>query len=202
MPDENLLRAYALSYVSYLFRRLNRAVLIEKIILFGSVAKRVSTKDSDLDIFIEVLKKDTKLEKEIIKLTDEFYQSREAVSFKLSSIENKIHLIIGKIEEWNDLQKSIENEGIVLYGSYVSSNVKGVKKAIIYWDNIKKNRGAFLNKIYGFNSKGVYSSGVLTLVKGSKLGKSCIIIPINALKQIEPILRHYGVNAKIVEVYY
>ncbi|MEK6933980.1 MAG: hypothetical protein AABW75_03830, partial [Nanoarchaeota archaeon] len=66
---------------------------------------------------------------------------------------------------------------------------------------IKKNRGAFLNKIYGFKVKDKKYKGLLEEFQGEKLGKSTILIPIEYREDIIKIIKHYGVNAKIIEVY-
>ena len=110
----NNLKSYASYFVSYFLDNLNN-VNFEKIILFGSVAREEATKESDIDIFIEIKKENKKLEIEIKKILENFYKSREALLFKAKRIDNKINLIIGKLEEWKDLRDSIENTGIILY---------------------------------------------------------------------------------------
>lgn len=194
-------KAYASYFVSYLLSKIKKIEDIKTIILFGSVAKNEATKNSDVDIFVEFNKKTVALKKETEKILNEFYKSREAILFKSKGIENKINLIVGKIEEWGELKDSIEGTGIVLYGNYVSQRLKGAKYAIIFWNKIGKNRGAFLNKIYGFKIKNRKYIGVMDIHKGKKLGKSSIMIPIQYREEIVKLLKHYKVNAKIIEVY-
>ena len=169
--------------------------------LFGSAARDEATKESDIDLFINLKKEDKKLNKEIDKVLEEFYKSREALLFKTKKIENKINIIVGKINEWPELKRSIESEGIVLYGQYISSNVKGKKYAIIFWSEIEKNRGAFLNKIYGFRVKSKRYLGLLQSYNGMKLGKSAILIPVENKDEILKLIRHHKVSAKILEIY-
>src|SRR3989344_810427 len=148
-----MLKSYASYFVSYVLMNLKNIENIEKIILFGSVAKNEADKQSDVDIFIELKKENKKIRNEIEKLLSDFYKSREALLFKTKGIDNKINLIIGKFNEWKELKKSIESTGVILYGRYVSSSISGKKYAIFFWNKIEKNRGAFLNKIYGFKVK-------------------------------------------------
>lgn len=196
-----MFKAYASYFVSYLLANLKDITNIKKIILFGSVAKDEAIKESDIDIFIEVKKENKKFSEEIENILEEFYKSREALYFKTKGIDNKINLIISKLEEWKDLKESIESTGILMYAKYIPTKIEGKKYAIIFWDNIAKNRGAFLNRIYGFKVKNKSYKGLIEKLNGRKLGKSSIMVPIENREDIIKLLKHYKVNAKILEVY-
>ncbi len=198
-----MLKSYAFYFVAYLLNNLKSIGDIERIVLYGSVAKDEATKESDIDIFIEVEKKTKKFDKEIKGIIEEFYQSREAVLFKAKSIENKFNVKIGDLKDWKDLYQSIVSTGIVMYGPYEAKELpSGVKHFIIvFWERINKNRGAFLNKIYGFKFKKKSYIGLLSRISGRKLGKSCIMIPIQYKKDILKLLRKYEVKAKTIEVF-
>ena len=196
-----MLKIYASYFVSYLLMNLRSIENIERIILFGSVAKGEPAEESDVDIFIWLKKENKKSKTEIDKVLSDFYESREASLFKLKRIDNKINLITGRLDNWKELEKSIESTGIVLYGKYVSSGIRGKKYSIIFWDKIEKNRGAFLNKIYGFKVKEKKYKGLLEEFKGRKLGKSSIMIPAEYGGDIFKLLRKHKVNSKIIEVY-
>jgi predicted nucleotidyltransferase len=196
-----MLKAYASYFGSYLLMNMKTSGNIKNIILFGSVAKNEALKESDVDIFIDVDKENKKLEKEIYEVLENFYKSREALLFKAKNIDNKINLIIGKLDEWADLKKSIESTGIILYGRFIPAGVKGRKYALIFWNKIEKNRGAFLNKVYGFKVKGKQYKGIMENFGGRKLGKSSIMIPIEHRDEFLIISKKYGVAAKIVEIY-
>ncbi|MEK6925864.1 MAG: nucleotidyltransferase domain-containing protein [Nanoarchaeota archaeon] len=198
-----MLKSYSSYFSSYLLYNLKGLDNIIRIILFGSVAKEENNKESDVDIFIEIKKKSKIFVDRIEKITEDFYKSREALIFKSNGVDNKINVIVGKLEEWDDLKKSIDSTGIVLYGRYVSSGFKagGKKYSLFFWNKIGKNRGAFLNKIYGFNSKGKKYKGFFEIFGGKKLGKSSIMVPIEHKNEILKLLKHYQVSAKIIEVY-
>ena len=198
-----MLKEYTSYFVAYLLTNLNKDVKdnINKIILFGSAAKDEAEKDSDIDLFIDIKKTTKRAEREIKKIEEQFYDSREASLFKLKKISNKFSIIIGKLDEWKELKKSIESTGIILYGRYISSKISGRKYAIIFWDKIEKNRGAFLNKIYGVKINGKKYSGVVERIGGRKLGKSSVMIPVEMKEDILKLLKQYKVNAKIIEVY-
>ena len=196
-----MIKAYASYFVSYLINNFKKIENISNIILFGSAAKGEAKKSSDIDFFIEVKRNSKNFEKEIIDLVNDFYKSREALIFKTKGIDNKINVIVGKLEDWADLRKSIESTGIVFYGNYIASDVKGKKHIIFFWDKIGKNRGAFLNKIYGFNSKGKRYIGLIENFNGRKLGKSSFMVPVEYREEIVKLFKHYKVNSKIIDVY-
>jgi len=197
-----MIKSYASYFVSYLLFNLRKTENISKIILFGSVAKGQATKDSDVDIFIGVKKKFKGFEKEVFDLEKKFYSSREALIFKSKGIENKINIILGKLEDWKDLKESIEGTGILLYGNYLSSDVEGKKHVLFYWSKIWKNRGAFLNRLYGFSSAGRKYAGMIEKLGGKKLGKSSFIIPIEHREEFVKLMKHYEVDVKMIEVWY
>ncbi len=198
-----MLKIYASYFVSYLLNNLKDTENVKRIILFGSVARDEQTKDSDIDVFIEIKKKTKKLENEIKKIVEKFYQSREASLFKLKGINNEFSIKIGELEDWKDLYNSIASTGIVLYGPYeIDKLPSGVKHYIIvFWDEIGRNRGAFLNKVYGFKARGKYYEGLLKKYDGDRLGKSCIILPVQYKGEIFRLLEKYKVKAKMIEVF-
>ena len=196
-----MIKAYASYFASYLINNFKKIENISNIILFGSAAKGEAKKSSDIDFFIEVKRNSKGFEKEIINLVNDFYKSREALIFKTKGIDNKINVIAGRLEDWADLRKSIESTGVVLYGNYIASDVKGKKHVIFFWDKIGKNRGAFLNKLYGFNSNGKRYLGLIENFNGKKLGKSSFMVSAEYREDIVKLLKHYKVNSKIIDVY-
>lgn len=195
------IQAYASSFVSFLLRKLEDKIKnIDTIILYGSVAKGNATETSDVDIFIDTKKN---IEKEVKNITKQFYKSREAIIFKTKGIENEINIKIGELKKWEELHRSIISTGITLWGKYqVKEKPIGTEhKIIFYWDKIEKNRGAFLNKIYGFNTRKKRYAGVLEKIDGKKIGKSSIIIPIKHKEEIIYLLKKYDVHAKTLEVF-
>ena len=192
-----MLKAYASYFVSYLLDNINKKSLnnIRRIVLFGSVARDEATKNSDIDLFIETSNKSKTFENEIKKILEKFYQSRESSLFKTKGIDSKINIKSGVLKDWNEIYTTIASEGIVLYGYYEAKELpSGVKHfIIIFWDKIEKNRGAFLNKIYGFKIKEKRYEGLLSKFNGKKLGKSSILIPIqHIVKDISLSLNSQG----------
>ena len=197
-----MIKSYASYFVSYLLYELENSDNINRIILFGSVAIGNATKESDVDIFINVKKDNARFKENIKRILEDFYKSREALIFKNKGIDNKINVIIGKLDKWKELKKSIESTSIVLYGSYIASGRSAGKKyVIISWDEVGKNRGAFLNKLYGFIVKGKRYKGIVEMLGGKKIGKSSVMIPVENKGEIFDLIKKYKVNAKIMEIY-
>lgn len=195
---------YASYFVSFLLSNIEEGIKnIERIVLFGSVAKGEATKESDIDIFIEAKKGTRKFENKIKGAIEKFYQSREAALFKSKGIGNKFNIKIGKIKEWKELYKSIASTGIILYGPYEAKELPSGAKhfAIIFWEGIGKNRGAFLNKIYGFNIRNKHYAGMLEKYSGIKIGKSCIMVPAQYKKDILELVKGHKVKARIIETF-
>lgn len=193
--------SYASYFVSYLLNEIKDFSRVNSIILFGSVARGNAGKDSDVDIFIDVNRANKKFEGDVGKIVEGFYSSRECLLFKSKGIDNKINVIVGKINDWPDLKKSIESMGVVLYGAYQAEGVSGRKWTIISWDKIGKNRGAFLNKVYGVKIGGRKYAGLLDEYGGEKIGKSSIMIPVEHGSEFVKLMKKYEVSAKVREVY-
>ncbi|MFH1916759.1 MAG: nucleotidyltransferase domain-containing protein [Nanoarchaeota archaeon] len=195
-------KAYTSTFVSWYLAAHQNMKNVRCIILFGSAAKGEAKKDSDIDIFFDVHSATKKIQKEIEDAIESFYKSRDALIFKAKGVDNKINAIVGKLEEWNDLKQSIEASGIVLYGPYVGGRIEGRKYAVISWSRIGTNRGAFLNKIYGFRANDKKYQGLLEKLEGRKLGKSTIMVPVERKNDILPILKYHDVDATIQEGYF
>ena len=198
-----MLKNYASYFVSYLLNNLKNINNIERVILYGSVAKDEDTKDSDIDLFIEAKKNTKRFEEDINNIKKNFYQSRESTIFKSKGIDNNFSIKIGKLKEWKELARSIASTGIILYGPYETKELPSAIKhfIIIFWSKIGKNRGSFLNKLYGFKIKQKYYQGLVARLNGKKIGKSCIMVPIEYKNDIFKLLKEHEVEAKNLEVF-
>ncbi len=109
----------------------------------------------------------------------------------------------GNLQDWKELYRSIASTGIVLYGPYETRELPSGTKhyIIVFWDGVGRNRGAFLNKLYGFTVKGKHYPGLLLKFGGRKLGKSCIMLPVEYKGDLFRLVRTHEVNAKTFEVF-
>lgn len=202
MSEQEKRKSYALAFASFLVRRMGSIPPIKRIILYGSVAKGSSTKDSDVDIFIDVEKDTLKTRNAVNSAVMDFYKSKEAIMFKLLGIDAEIKAKTGRLDDWEDLKRSILSEGILLWGKLEGSKPNSTKHMVIFfWNKTGKNRGAFLNRVYGFKSGDRRYPGLITKGRGKKLGKSCVMLPISYREEMVCILKKYGVEAQAVEAF-
>src|SRR3989338_4271368 len=131
------LLAYAIDFVSFLVQKNNIQDEIKNIILYGSVARGEAGKESDIDLFVDVINDKKDIEKEIKKRYNEFKESVKYKQYwKMLDIQNEIKVNVGNIKKWKELQSSIVANGIVLYGKYKSMLNQGEHKTIFVWENI------------------------------------------------------------------
>lgn len=198
-----MLKTYASYFAAFLLSSLKSTDNIVRIVLYGSVAKGEATKESDIDIFVEVKKKTGRFLKELKDAEERFYESREAALFNAKGMENRFSIKSGNLQDWKELYRSIASTGIVLYGPYETRELPSGTKhyIIVFWDGVGRNRGAFLNKLYGFTVKGKHYPGLLLKFGGRKLGKSCIMLPVEYKGDLFRLVRTHEVNAKTFEVF-
>lgn len=199
-------KQYAMTAVAFLMGKLEQGKLekIRTVILFGSVAAGTATEKSDVDLFFDVpatLNEQKEIKKTLEKAASDFYLSQEGLKFKMIGMENQVSVYVGKVEEWKELQSSMEGSAIVLYGRYFSNEPVQKHHEIIYWESPKSlARGAFLNKIYGYRVGKRAYPGLIEKLGGSKIGKSAAIIPVQKRAEFIQTLDKYRVDYKIVDM--
>ena len=167
---------YALDFVSFLLERIN-IIKIEKVILFGSVARGEADQKSDIDIFIE---SKFDIEKQIEKIKNQFYSSTKFENYwKLKNITNDINPIVGEVKKWNELENSIISNGFLLYGKYESMPKNAVHKTLFSWDNIKpeSKRVLLFKRLFGYKSDKKTYNGLIDKYASEKISKGSILVP-------------------------
>jgi len=195
------LKAYASRFTSYLIQELGEKIQeVDHIILYGSVARETADSESDIDLFI-----DTKadLKEKIEDLLEEFRKTRDHRIYRAKGINNEIRPKIGELKNWKELQRSIISTGKVLWGDFKATErpIDTKHRILIYWGNIGKSRSSFLNKLYGFKTKGKKRKGLLEEWNGKKTGKSSILIPFKHKKEAFDLLEKHNVDAKTIELF-
>ena len=197
------LLAYAVDFTSFLLQKTNQKEKIKNIILFGSVARGEAEKESDVDLFIDIIKEDKKLEKQFQKIVEEFYSSAKYTSYwQLLDINNEIKLTIGELEKWEELQPSINANGILLYGKFIQEIKKGTHKTFFIWENVKPNakRVLFNKQLFGHNVGGKFYEGLLQKYQGQRLGKGCILVDAHHSTTFHQLFKKNNMPVKIKKV--
>ena len=202
------LQKYAAAFAYSLIKKLDQSWLknINAIILFGSVAQGRASAASDVDIFIDAQmpkSKAKKLKSEIRGLKEEFLLSSEALLYKARGTYSDISVIVGDLSEWEEMKRSVSAGGIVLFGAYVGAFKKDLLRShvLFFWKSDVKNRGAFLNKIYGYRVRRRLYIGVIQRLAGIKVGRSSAIIPSERAQEFMKILENYGIKYKAMEIF-
>lgn len=200
--NSNLI-AYALDFTSFLIQKMKKKNSIKNIILFGSVAREEAGKESDVDIFIDIVKNNLELEKEIKNCSIAFLNSTKYKNYwKILEIENEVKLTIGQLEKWKELKPRLIANGILLYGKYKPEVKEGKHKTFFMWENIKPNskRVLFNKQMFGYNVSQKFYLGLIQKNNGERMGKGCIIVPLEQANIFLKLFRKHKINVKIKKV--
>lgn len=198
--------AFAEDFVSFLLQEMENKQLsnVKEIILFGSVARGEATKKSDVDIFIDIIKEEKTLGRSIPFIIENFYRSSMFKKYwRLMGVDNEIKCVVGKLDTWEDLKPSIISDGIILFGKYSGTVKKGGKSfVIITWDKVKpESKRVFLSKkLYGYSMNDKQYRGILEGTGTTKLGSSCLFVPIENSKQVLETIKNLDVRFKTIHV--
>jgi predicted nucleotidyltransferase len=191
--------AYAMDFSSFLIQKTKQKDNIRNIILFGSVARGEAGKESDVDIFIDIIGTKNKTEEEIKKILSTFISSTKYKNYwKALGITKEIKLTIGQLDKWKELKPSIIANGITLYGKF-KQKTDGEHITFFIWENIKPNakRVLFNKQLFGYAQHGKFYSGLLEKFEGKRLGKGCIIVPLEHANKIHNHFKKYKITVKI-----
>jgi len=195
--------AYALDFTSFLIQSLgSKSLKIEKVILFGSVARGEEGKKSDLDIFVET--EDSSLVREIPAIRDNFYQSVKAKKYwGLLGIKREINCSVGSFKEWGELERSLAANSLVLYAKY-SGKKEDVQSYYLVKVEAGKERGKNVllwRKLYGYTQKigkkTYVFKGLVGEAEGKKLAPSIFILPIEKSSPLINFLRKNRVKHEL-----
>lgn len=195
--------AYAMDAASFLFQKTKEKEKIKQIILFGSVSREDAGQKSDIDIFIDIVKEDKGIEQDLKKQISAFFSSAKYQNYwKPLGVEQEIRLTVGVLSQWKDLQPSIIANGIVLYGKYKEIDVEGKHQTLFAWENIKPNaKRVLVNKqLFGHIAKGRWYDGLLQKYGGKRLGKGCILIPLEHSAVFHKLFKKNSIQVKIKKI--
>ena len=209
--ENNEILSYTYDFISILQSNIISISEIKSIILFGSIARKDYDKESDIDIFIEVNEESNskKIEELVDKSINQFeIKARE--TWHLKGIKNPIKCIIGNLNEkkWEERRNEILSNNILLYGSM---NYKKEELSPFYLfqyslKGLKQNKKVdFLRKTLGYSSKKKKKTyihpGLIDEIKGIKLEKNNLLIPIKDAGKIKKFFIKNKVTPKIKEIW-
>ena len=173
---------------------------VEEIFLFGSVARREATKESDVDLFFNLKTKEKEIEKKIKEQLAKFYKSSIYEKFSLNGIENHISIKVGNLEKWK-LKRSIISEGIILYGKYKNTpeDIKGYALFVLKPIRDITKRNKIMRKLFGRKEKNYMSEGLIMEMKGKQLSPTSFIVSLEKINEVINILNFEKIDYTLIE---
>lgn len=202
--------AYTYDFVSYLMLQPSlKKYPINKIILFGSVARGDYTKKSDIDIFIDLTNPDkiNLLSREIEKIKTNFFGSERIKKWNQLNIANNFNIIIGKLKEkkWDDLRRSMLSHAMLIWARFFDIEKKDLKPyALIKWSIGVKNtnkRVSAARKLYGYKQKGKKYKGLLEEINAKLIGKGIALVPTEHINRFRELFNNLKIKYNIIDIF-
>ena len=200
MKRENLI-SYAANFVSFLLDQFQTD--IDKIVLFGSVARGDFDDESDIDLFVDTKKE---IQKDVLKTLSFFRMSETQKKWELKGLKNELSIKVGDLNKWK-LKRDILTDGIILYGKF-----KELPDTVEYYLLIKPSFKKFSRSkkvslwrsLYGYsqktNSKTYKTKGIVNEVDGKRI-ESGIIIKMTNKKQVLDFLNKEKISYTVNEIW-
>lgn len=201
--NRNKLISYAIDFVSYLVSHIET---INQIILFGSVARGDFDEKSDIDLFVDVSRKNIKkMEKNVKKLAEDYHKTQKAKSWQLKGIHNPFSCIVGSLEhkEWQDLRRGIANNALVLYGKYYTHANKTNHYTLFSFEKIhpESKRVLIHRLLFGFRSKDREYPGLSREYGFVKIGKGALLVPVEHSLKVKEIFHKKKVPVRVYDLW-
>lgn len=192
--------AFAIDFISYLKEN---HIEIKKAILFGSIVTGEFDKESDVDIFIETKENEEKIQDILTE-----FEKTLGENWRLKGIDNTISLKIGNLEKWPELRRSIQSNGLMLYGPYIDTPKK-IKNYILFILDFKdlprSKKVSVWRRLYGYkqtiNNKKYSSYGFIIELDGKKLERGIISIPSENSIKFKDFLKKHKIKYKLYEIW-
>ncbi|MFA4886707.1 MAG: nucleotidyltransferase domain-containing protein [Candidatus Nanoarchaeia archaeon] len=193
--------SFAYDFVSYLLQHLEKPQ-IKRIILFGSVVREEADKNSDIDLFIET---NLPLQESVNKVVDNFYASTKYKNYwKLLNVKNQLKPLVGKLEDFPDLKRSMISNSLLLYSPF-QELLKGKNYSIftVSFTGPFKKKMSLWRKLYGYNQlqnkKEYHHPGLIETYGGRKLAKGIFLIPIEHSNAVMKELRLLKIKYQVFD---
>ena len=202
-PPRHALLAMAVDFVAFMLGQKELAEHIEKVIVFGSVARGDYEAQSDVDIFIE---SEPRLEKRFQKVLELWEASKRSQEWRILGVENALSLKIGRMADWPTIRRAAIADGIQLYGKYVEVP-KGLKHYLLITIKTPKlsapARVVLSRQLFGYSQKvgkKVYTSpGLVGKLGGQRIARGVLILPAGAAPRLFDFLRQHGIACTMRE---
>ncbi len=196
--ERNEIISYSLDFASYLILKIEN---IDRIVLFGSVARADFHEKSDIDIFVDCKKKI----KNFDKLVNDYYKTKKFEEWKLKGIEKEFSVVLGDLDsdEWKDLRRAILVDGISLYGKFTGSADNMQHYVMFSFENIKpdKKRVAIFRALFGFRQNKKEYLGLIEKLNGVRIGKGSFLVPASQAGALKRYFHEKKISFKIYDIW-
>ena len=201
---------YIYDYISILFEENEIKSRINRIILFGSVARGDFGPESDVDIFIETPKKSSDFVEKLVRKAEKRFWSVSENKWRKLGINNPVKSIIGDLDrpEWKELKLEIISYGLVLYGKFESlpENMKHYSLFTYSLSGIQaKEKMKLLRTLFGYtikkDKKEYRQAGLVEKIGGRKFACNSVLVSTEKSKEVHDIFTGLGVTPEIDEVW-
>ncbi len=200
MKRHNLI-AYASSFTSFLLDTFTGR--IDRILLFGSVARGDFDTESDIDVFVDTPEHK---EQEINRILSLFKESEVHRKWELKGLTSELSLKVGRLAEWK-LRRSVISDGVLLYGKFkdIPEKVEHYLLLSLSFAHIPKSKQVKLwRKLYGYKQKvgkKIYTTeGLLSKLDGKRL-EGVSIVPVKNSREIMAFLKEHKVTYTLNEMF-
>lgn len=203
--------SYIYDFISQLWENKLLFDSIEKIILFGSIARGDFREESDVDLFID-LRSPEKLKEinHLIKKEINKFETRCEKTWFLRGIKLPLKVIAGNLEQerWKELKEEILSYGKIIYGKF-EERPRGLAHQVLISYTLKNlsqmRKMAFLRKLFGYTSrkrsKKYIRKGLIDEVKGERVGSQALLLGVEELIKIKKILKEYKVKYQLRDIW-
>ena len=201
---QNELFSYVYDFISQMLENRDIFGKIRKIILYGSIVRSDFTRDSDIDLFIDIIPSanPVKINESVRKEVNKF-EARAEKTLYLRGINLPLKIIVDDInkERWKHLHDELKGYAHILYGKYEGLPEQRVHKVIVNYDLkalSQKDKMSFLRKMFGYRlvkgKKEYVQKGLISEIGGEKLNPGTLLIAKESWHSVKKILNEYSLK--------
>ena len=198
MATRNELIGYAMDFAALLVSR----VTVDKIILYGSVARGDFDRGSDVDLFISIKEK---IQFDVDRAIIDFQKTQKAHAWRLKGVGNQISCVVGDLDssQWRDLKRAMLVDGLVLFGKYTSAAENIHQYSLICFEGIKpeSKRVTITRALFGFRLGKRQYLGLAAQYGIIKCGRGSILVPALAVHMVKSLFKSHHVTVRIYDVW-
>lgn len=180
--------------------RPSQLALVQRVILFGSVARGESGPDSDIDLLVETDQSE-EVAPAVSRIVHMFETSVKVSKYwELLGAVLPLSVKVGARDEWVALHPALIKDGRVLYGPVTDLELKpGAAFVLIYWADVKDSgcRTNLFRSLHGYTSRERRYPGLLETSGGERVGQGALLVPLGTLNSFKALFRRLKVPMRM-----